>query len=53
MIHTRLMKEDVVSLKPRTFVYTTLFLALVIALGACSKSEKPSAKSIFFPRRCK
>lgn len=38
--------EDVVSLKPRTIVNTTwlLLLALVIALGACSKSEKPSAK---------
>ena len=52
MIRRRLMKriaevlEDVVSLKPRIFVYTIrlLLLALVIALGACSKSDKPSAK---------
>jgi hypothetical protein len=38
--------EDVVSLKPRTFVYTTrlLLLALAIALVACSKPGEPSAK---------
>jgi hypothetical protein len=52
MIYRRLMKriaevlEDVVLIKPRTIAYTTglLLVALVIALGACSKPAKPSAK---------
>ncbi len=37
--------------KPRTIVYTTrlLLLALAIALGACSKSGKPSAKAFPSP----
>jgi DUF2950 family protein len=39
--------EDVMSFKPRTIAITArlLLLALVIALGACSKSGEPSAKS--------
>jgi hypothetical protein len=52
MIYRRLMKrirevlEDVVSLKSRTILFTNwlLLLALVAALGSCSKSGKPPAK---------